>query len=128
MDLLKMVGLSLAAAMLCVVLRQTRPEMAMLCGLAAGALVLMAVLLRLSGVLDALARLAAKAGLAGDALGTVVQVLGVSYLAEFGAQACRDAGEGALAAKVELGGRVAILALSVPLLIAVMETITALLK
>ena len=56
-------------------------------------------------------------------LDTVLRVIGVAYLAAFGGQVCRDAGEGALAAKVELAGKVLILAMSVPLMFALLDLI-----
>ena len=56
-------------------------------------------------------------------LRTLLQVVGVAYLAEFGAQICRDAGEGNLALKIEFAGKMIILVMTVPVLIAVLESI-----
>ena len=59
---------------------------------------------------------------------TVLKVVGIAYLAGFGAEVCRDAGERATAGKLELAGKVIILITALPVLIAVLETITRFLK
>ena len=50
-------------------------------------------------------------------------MIGVAYLAEFGAQVCRDAGENSIAAKIEFAGKIIILIMAVPILMAVLESI-----
>jgi stage III sporulation protein AD len=56
-------------------------------------------------------------------LRTLLRVIGVAYIAEFGAQVCRDAGEGSIAMKIELAGKLIILVMAIPILIAVLEGI-----
>ena len=51
-----------------------------------------------------------------DTGGVMIRAVGVAIVAEFGAQLCRDAGEGALAGRVEMAGRVTMLTLALPLL------------
>ena len=58
---------------------------------------------------------------------TIFKVLGIAYLAEFSAQICRDAGSQAIAGKIELAGKVIILTLAIPILLAILEAIVALL-
>ena len=56
-------------------------------------------------------------------LNTLLKIMGIAYLAEFGSQICRDAGEGVIAGKVEFAGKLLILVMALPLLAAVLETI-----
>lgn len=60
------------------------------------------------------AALGAQSG--ADTGGVMIRAVGVAIVAEFGAQLCRDAGEGALAGRVEMAGRVTMLTLALPLL------------
>jgi stage III sporulation protein AD len=69
-----------------------------------------------------LEELAARANLNPFFLQTVLKVVGVAYLASFTAQICRDAGESAIAGKVELVGKVAILILALPVMWAILDT------
>ena len=122
MDLLPYLGLAILATILLVVLRPLRPEVATILSLAAGGIMLVSVLGRLRGVLGTIAAMAARAEIQPFFLGTVLKVIGLAYLAGFTGQVCRDAGEGAMAAKVELVGKVAILLVGLPVVWAVLET------
>ena len=63
-----------------------------------------------------------------EIVGTLALVIGVAYLAQFASDLCRDAGEGAVAGKVELAGRVLILALCLPVFAAILELIGSILS
>ncbi|MDP2871716.1 MAG: stage III sporulation protein AD [Bacillota bacterium] len=127
MDIARVVAFAFIAVVLVVVLRQERPELAMLVGAAAGAMLVLQMLGPLGQAVTALADLAGRAKVERFYLDTVLRVIGVAYLAEFGSQICRDAGEGALASKVELAGKVLIMVFAVPVVTAVVEVVLRLL-
>ncbi len=58
-------------------------------------------------------------------LETILKIIGIAYIAEFASQITKDAGQGALASKVELAGKILILAMAVPILTVLIETIIA---
>lgn len=123
MDIGVFLGIVLLAVTFLSLLRQTRPELAVLLSVAAGVI----IFLRLAGYLQELVRtfefLATQARINLLYLQIVFKVMGVAYLTGFGAQICKDAGEGALALKLELAGKVIILFLAVPVLVAILETV-----
>ena len=115
------IGLCVAAAMICALVRVERPELATAVSLAAGAAVLAMLFGRLRAGemrLDALER--AFQGMDADIRDAVLRGAGISIIADLGAQLCRDAGESALAGRVTLIARAAMLALCLPLLSALM--------
>ncbi|ADP33034.1 stage III sporulation protein AD [Bacillus atrophaeus subsp. globigii] len=57
---------------------------------------------------------------------TILKIIGIAYIAEFGAQLTKDAGQGAIASKIELAGKVLILVMAVPILTVIIETILGL--
>lgn len=57
----------------------------------------------------------------------IIKVLMVAYIADFTAQLCRDSGEGTIAGKVELAGKIIIFYLAIPILVAILELINSLL-
>ena len=115
--------LAVTAAVLCLLVRQQQPQLGGLCAVAAGAMLLLAALEQLSDVQDVFARLTSLAGLEKGYLDTLVKVLGVSYVAELAAQACEDLGEGGLALKVGLVGKLCVFTLTAPMLLKLMEMI-----
>lgn len=123
MEIFQAAAFALLVGWLIVLLRPVRPDVSLQLSLAAGAILLGIVLVRLSGVIHVLADLAGRARLDAFYFGTLLRIIGVAYIAEFSGQVLRDAGETAVAGKVELAGKVIILALAVPILLAILDVI-----
>lgn len=120
---LQVVGLGLISTVLLLVLRRERPEWGVVVGLAAGVALLFLVLVPLGQVIEALTRLAGLGHLKGAYLTLLLKVLGIAYLTTLASQVARDAGEGMVAGRVELAGKVLILALALPVVRAITETL-----
>lgn len=121
MEILQVLGLAVAAGVVLVVLRQQRPEMALLLSVATGVVLFTLVVGRLLAVIQTLEALGSRARIDVAYLGTVLKIIGIAYLADFGSQVLTDAGERAIAAKVEMAGKVLIVLLAVPILVAILE-------
>ena len=67
--------------------------------------------------------MAEQAGVAEGYFGIVLKVIGIAYLSQFASQLCADAGEGAVAAKIELAGKALIMAVSIPVLTEVLHVV-----
>ena len=122
-----MLLLCVAAALMCAALRVQRPELAMALSIAAGVMALIWSLRFVEETVVQLRALAGGAGLSEGSVSLMLRAAGVALLTEFASQLCRDAGESALAGRVEFGGRVALLTLSVPLVTGLATRLTALL-
>ena len=109
------VGVLLCTALLAVMLRSQRPEIAMVLGLLAGVLVLIVLLEQMVPLLRTIRQLTERGGMETDSLLVVLKAAGICLLTQLTADTCRDAGESALATKAELAGRVFLLLLAVPL-------------
>lgn len=119
--MIKIVGIGLAGAILTLMIRQHRPELAMMVSLATGLVVLAMVLDEAFGLVATLKTMAARFSIDGDIFTTVLKIIGVAYIAEFGVQACNDAGEKGIASKVELGAKVIILAMCAPIVAGILD-------
>lgn len=124
MEILQIVGIGLIAAVLSITLKQEKPEMALFIGIAAGALILLLLIGEIRDIVIFIQRTAAQANIDFMYLSTILKVIGIAYIAEFGSQICKDAGENAIASKIELGGKLIILILTIPILTALIEVIT----
>lgn len=123
LEIVQVVGLAIVAVVLLLVVRQQRPEIAVLLGLAVGVVIFFMVAQRLVAVVDFLRDLATRAKVDNLYLNTILKIIGIAYIAELGAQVCRDAQEQSVASKVELAGKVLILVLAMPIVMAILETI-----
>lgn len=126
MEIVQVVGLGLIAAVLVIILREYRPEMAMQVSLVAGIIIMLLVIRHIAGAVQVITETAVGAGVNLVYLQTLLRVIGIAYLAEFGSQVCRDAGEGSIASRIELAAKVIILVMAVPVVVEVMESIMSL--
>ena len=128
MKIFQIVGVAVLGASLSLVIRPIRPELSMITGIVTGITVALLSVAELSGVVDAIGEIARQNGVDSGYVGTLLKILGVAYAAQFGVQVCRDAGETAVAGKVELCGRVLILACALPAVAAALSTALGLLR
>lgn len=127
MDMMALAALGVTAALCAVVVRQKTPELAALLVLAACALLLWNTLPMLETIRDVLEELAELAELSPTVLRPVVQTVGLAVVTRLSASLCRDAGEGGIAAFLELAGGAAAVLVALPLLKMVLQLIRELL-
>ena len=126
--LYRAVALCVTAALLCVLLRNQRPELAMALSLAAGVAVTALLAQGLSGVVDELNQLWRQFGGDDALLSGLVRAGAIAVISELGAQLCVDAGESALAGRIGLAARVAMLGVCAPMLLEAAERVAGLLS
>ena len=114
-NLLAIAGAALVAAVFAVMLRRYHAEYGMLISILAGVLILAMLLEALPQALGQVTELLQAAALPGKYALILFKALGLCWLAQFAADSCRDAGESALASKVELAGKTAVLLTTLPL-------------
>ncbi|MDR0805028.1 MAG: stage III sporulation protein AC/AD protein family [Oscillospiraceae bacterium] len=115
MNIYTLAAVGIVTAVLISIVGQHKPEFKIYLSVAASVLIVAAALPALSPVLTSVREFADKAGLSGVYLGTLLKCLAVCYIGGIAADICRDAGETAIASKLDLAGKIAITALSLPL-------------
>lgn len=123
MEIVQIVGLGVVAAVLAVTIRHNKPEMAMLLSIAVGVILFFMVLGKIGAVIELLKEMASRANLNLVYLTTILKIVAIAYIADFGAQICRDAGEGAVASKIEFAAKILILVLAVPIVMALLQSL-----
>lgn len=126
MDMLKLAGIAVCAALMALLLRRMRPEAGLALALGAGALMTLLLLPTLQSAVSGISSLARAGGVPNGYMTQLLKVGGVSLLADFSAQTCRDAGEDGLAMKVELAGRVTLITLALPFMESLLTQIMSL--
>lgn len=121
MEITSLIVLCIAVSLLALSLRQQRPEYAMLLSLACGLFVLFFLVGKMGDIFSQLQDL--LTGLSGQSELTeiVLKALGICIVAELGSQCCRDAGETAIATKVELAAKAALVLMSIPIFQTLLE-------
>ncbi len=121
MDIMKIVTVGIIAAVLAVLLKEEKPEIAILVSIVTGLVIFVFLITKLNSVISVLRYFAGKANIDVLYFSTILKVIAIAYITEFGAQVCRDAGEGGIASKIELAGKVLIMVIAIPILAALMD-------
>lgn len=127
MEIIQILGLSLIVLVIYFLLQEQKNPLALMLVLSFSLVVFGVIIRQVALVFDTLQTITASAGINSIYLGTVMKILGIAYLTELTAQICRDGGSTALALKIELAAKIAILVLAMPILLAIIESILQLL-
>ena len=122
-EIIKIALLGIAGVLFAIQFRQQRPEYTLLIGFALSVLVFSYVLGLTGQLLEEFAGLQQYLGDAKGYLGILMKVVGITYLCEFSAGICKDAGYGAVGTQIEIFGKLSVLAVSMPILLALIETL-----
>lgn len=123
MEIAQIIGLALITTIFLLVLRQEKPVMALLLSLVFGLIIFFSMMGKLESIIDVMKELTLQAGINNFFLATILKIMGVAYLAEFAAVICQDAGEQAVAKKVEFGAKIIIAVMALPILVAILESL-----
>ncbi|MCD7745493.1 MAG: stage III sporulation AC/AD family protein [Lachnospiraceae bacterium] len=126
MNMIKIACLGLSAAMLGLFLKEAHAPFTHMISLAACLLILFYSVSRLSSVFELLETLAGYLSEQKSYYKILLKIIGITYVADFSSNLCRDAGFGAIAGQIEIFGKISILAVSAPIILALMETVYAL--
>ena len=123
MNIIQVVGLGVISAVLALTVKKHSPEIALMITIAASVLIFIMILPVLIGALGIIQNLGGQLDSRIPYVNLVLQILGIAYISELGAQVCADAGENAIASKIEMGGKVIIIAVASPILLDVLHMI-----
>ena len=104
-----------AGALICTMLRPQRPELAIVTAIATGTAALMICIPDIKSAAQALDMLAADSGFGAGNSAMLLRACGISLIAEFAGQICTDAGESALAGRIKLAAKLALLVMAIPM-------------
>ena len=123
MTVCKIVGIGIIGTVLAVLVKQYRPELAAAVSIITSFVILLACVPCLSAVIASVKSISEQAGIKSQNIEIVFKIIGISYICKFASDICKDAGETSISGKIELGGKIVILLLSMPIIYSLLETI-----
>ncbi len=127
MDMIKLIGIGITGAMLSVLLKEYKPVFSVCIGIVTSVLIFLSVLPKIGYVLNVIDTISAQLSFHSEYIGIIIRIIGIAYLSHFGAEICRDAGQVAISQKLELAGKIIIIAASVPIFTAVLNLLIGIL-
>ena len=123
MEIMKIGSIGLIGVLLAVFFRTVRAEYGVYMGIATGMLIFWYTLQNLSVFMEEVHLLQAVTGQDNGFLAILLKVVGITYICEFCAGICKDAGYGAVGGQIEIFGKVMVLLTGLPILLSVIRTI-----
>ena len=105
------------------ILKQYKPEFVIYVSLLAGALILSLIFSKISGIFELINNLASKISIHQEFIILLIKITGIAILTEFAVSICKDSGETAIASKIDMGGKVIIISMSIPIIAGFLETV-----
>ena len=126
-EIIKIVGIGLIALVIVIILKQYRPEYTIYVSIFAGVLILTLTMSKISGIINLLKSISDKTYINKQFLGILLKITGIAIITEFAVSICIDAGEKAISSKIEIGSKVIIIAMSIPIISSLLELIVEIL-
>ena len=106
-----------------IMLKQYRPEYAIFISILTGILILFLVMDRLTGIINLIESIQDKFSINTQFIALLIKITGIAFLSEFAISVCKDSGEAAIASKIEIGSKIIIISMSVPIISSLLEII-----
>ncbi len=126
MSIAAIVGAGITAAAIATVLRRLNGEFGLFVSLAASLVILYTVITSIHPLIELVNELSEETGTQSAYIGIMMKALAVCIITRLASECCRDSGEGAIASKIELAGKAAVLLVAVPLFRAVLDIVKGL--
>jgi stage III sporulation protein AD len=123
MEIIQIVGLGLLATVLALIIKEQKPLFAFLLTVFTGLVIFMFLIGKIHTIIELLQNLTIQSNINPIYLKTILKIIGIAYIAEFGAQIVRDSGQEAVAAKIELSGKILIMVMAVPIITVIVESV-----
>ena len=123
MDIIKIACLGLSGVMLGLILRQAKSSLAEVVSLATCLLIVFYSATKLSSVFEMINSIGSYFSEQKEYFRILLKIIGITYLADFASNICKDAGYSAIAGQIEIFGKISILAISSPIILALLEAV-----
>lgn len=126
-ELTKIIGIGLLTLVIIIILKQYKPEFAIYASIIAGILILVIAFEKMTGIIELLQTISNKTYINKSFLTILIKITGIAFLTEFAVSICSDAGEKAIANKIEIGSKIIIITMSIPIITSLLELVVEIL-
>ncbi len=121
--MLRVAIIGIVAIVLATQFKGTRSEFATYISIAACIIILFIGTSKLASIIEGITKIQSYININPTYLSILLKIVGITYIAEFASALCKDAGHGAVSSQIELVGKLTILAISMPILLALLDLI-----
>ncbi len=122
-NIIKIIGIGLISVILIGIIKQYRPEFVIYVLLISGVIIIYMVLDQFTNIINLLKEISNKTKFNNQFLGLLLKMTGIAYLSEFAISICKDSGESSIANKMEMGSKLLLISMSIPIISNLLEVI-----
>ncbi|MCI8884920.1 MAG: stage III sporulation protein AD [Dorea sp.] len=123
MEMLRIGIMGVAGALLAVQFKSGKTEYGIYIGVVLSLIIFFSIIGRLTVIIDAMKGIGKYIQMDQAYIGTLIKMIGIAYVAEFASGICKDAGYQTIASQIEIFGKLAVMVLSMPILLTLLNTI-----
>lgn len=127
MNIVALIGIALISVVLSIMLKKTNPEYSIILSIITGIFLLGNILSFITNIFDQVKDLISSSGISTEHMMSLFKALGICFLTQFSVDTCNDAGQSALASKIEFIGKVMIIMISIPMMQEIIKMVNHLL-
>lgn len=116
MDIFKIILIGLIGTIFCLILKETRKEIAIIVALITVLIIMMFGIGYIGQVVELIKELSIRAGLPNEFLTIILKIIGIAYIVEFASDICKDAGQEAISSKIQFAGKCVILTMGMTII------------
>lgn len=126
-ELLKIMAVALVTVFAHMLIKQTKPEIAILISIVGSIIIILMAVNILNSVISSFYEIFKKTGVQTTLLTPLLKIVAIGYIAEFGANICADAGANSVADKILFAAKMIILVIALPIITTVIDMVVMLL-
>ena len=123
MDVIQIIGIGLVAVIISIILKENRPEFAVFISIVVGVIIIVGLIPNVKNIIDYIQNLSSKININSNFVNILLKITGIAILTEFAVSVCNDANEKAIGSKIDLGGKILIISMSLPIIKALLDVI-----
>ena len=127
MEIVKIIGIGFLTLIVTIILKETKKEYALYAVLIGGAIIIFYSMNTISSIIDFIQELSSNSNYNNAFISLLLKITGISILTEYAVSICKDVGENSIANKIDFGGKIIVISLSIPVISTTLETLTKLL-
>jgi len=121
--MLKVAVLGITGILTALLVKEVKPQFATFISMVTCLLIFFYAVNKLSFMTDIMETLKDYINLKSSYFTTLLKIVGITYIADFSSNLCKDAGYSAIAGQIEFFGKITIITISAPILLALLDTI-----
>lgn len=127
MEILKIIGIGFITLIITIILKEYRKEYAIYSALIGGAIIVLFSLDIIKSIINFINDISKNSNYNNEFISLLMKITGISILTEYAVSLCKDTGENSIANKIDFGGKIIIISMSIPVISTTLETLTNLL-